>query len=77
LRDLGVKARLYGRAHVGQYVVIDVVGRRILVHEGPSEEGYDRVTVFAEDEAITLTIKPGHEIAVSDLLPPASAELTD
>lgn len=70
LRDLGIKARLYARAAVIQYVVIDLPGRRILLHDGPGEDGYERVTVYAPDESFSLALQPEEAIAVAELLPP-------
>lgn len=69
-RDLGVKARLYARASVQEYVVIDLPGRRVLVHNGPAENGYKRVTAYAADETFSLGLKPGELMAVAELLPP-------
>jgi Uma2 family endonuclease len=69
-RDLGIKARLYARAQVGQYVVIDLSGRRVLLHDGPTDEGYERLTTYAADETFTLALKPRVAIGVAELLPP-------
>jgi Uma2 family endonuclease len=34
--DLGIKARLYARAGISEYWVVDVTGRRIVVHSRPA-----------------------------------------
>ena len=38
-RDLGLKARLYARAGIREYWVLDVSRRRLVVHRGPQEDG--------------------------------------
>lgn len=39
-QDRGVKSLIYARAGVPEYWVVDLVGRVIEVHTGPSEAGY-------------------------------------
>ena len=73
LRDLGIKAQLYARASVVQYIVIDLPGRQILVHDGPTNDGYERITAYTEPETFALTMKPEELIAVAELLPPEVA----
>jgi Uma2 family endonuclease len=41
--DLGPKLRAYAAAGVRQYVVVDLVADRVLVHEEPTGESYARV----------------------------------
>jgi Uma2 family endonuclease len=38
--DLGRKARLYARAGIPEYWVVDVEGNRVLLHTNPAEQGY-------------------------------------
>lgn len=42
-RDLERKCELYGQAGVGEYWVVDVTGRRIVVHRTPAAAGYAEV----------------------------------
>jgi Uma2 family endonuclease len=64
-RDLGVKASLYGAAGIAEYWVVDLAGRRIVVHRGPTEDGY------AERSEVT----PGGRLTAAALgLPPLDLE---
>ena len=42
--DLGTKSRLYARAGIHEYWVVDVQGQRILVHRNPRAGVYENVT---------------------------------
>ena len=44
--DLGPKARLYARAGIQEYWVVDIKGRRIHQHREPNSEGYTSVLVI-------------------------------
>jgi Uma2 family endonuclease len=50
--DLTVKARLYARAEIADYWVIDIPSRRIIVHRDPQEGQYRSVTAYAEQESV-------------------------
>jgi Uma2 family endonuclease len=50
--DLTVKARLYARAGIVEYWVVDIPGRRIIVHRDPQEGQYRSVTAYAEQESV-------------------------
>jgi Uma2 family endonuclease len=39
-QDLGYKAQLYARAGVGEYWVVDVPNREVVVHRDPRPDGY-------------------------------------
>ncbi len=63
------KAALYARAGVPVYWLIDVVGRRIQLHEGPQPNGdYALVRILGPEDEIT---PPGLDLRwkVADLLP--------
>ena len=45
-RDLGQKPLLYSRAGVAEYWVVDLDGRRIVVHGGPLEDGYGEISMI-------------------------------
>jgi Putative restriction endonuclease len=51
--DLKVKAALYARAGVPEYWVIDVAGRRLLVHRNPQEGKYADVAAYSEHESVS------------------------
>ncbi len=62
--DLTVKARLYARAGVGDYWVVDIPGRRIIVHRDPQEGQYRSVVAYAEQESVKPLASPEHEFPV-------------
>ena len=68
--DRNRKAALYARAGVGDYWIIDLNDRQILVHRQPSSEGYGEVTAFRSDELLTALARPDAPVRVADLLPP-------
>jgi Uma2 family endonuclease len=69
--DLTTKAALYAGAGIRDYWVVDVIGRRILVHRNPTDAGYQNITAFTENETVATLAHPNTTICVSDLLPPA------
>lgn len=50
--DLTVKARLYARAGIADYWVVDIPSRRIIVHRDPQEGQYRSVVAYAEQESV-------------------------
>lgn len=62
--DLTVKARLYARAQIVEYWVIDIPGRRIVVHRDPQEGQYRSVVAYAEQESASPLASPGQEFLV-------------
>lgn len=70
-RDTGVKARLYARAGVGDYWVLDVAERRLLVHREPDAGRYAEIVAYAENESIAPLTAPENTVRVADLLPPS------
>lgn len=68
--DLGPKLTAYATAGIPQYIVVDLVNDRVLVHEQPRERVYANVTTHERGE--TVQIATGHTavpIDVSRLLP--------
>jgi len=65
------KRDLYARAGVPEYWVLDLNGRRLIVHRQlDAERGeYASIQSYAEAEAGSLNSPAGHTIAVSSLLP--------
>ncbi|MBC8143423.1 MAG: Uma2 family endonuclease [Armatimonadetes bacterium] len=68
--DLTRKATIYARAKIAEYWVIDVVGRRLLIHGQPTDDGYDAVTQYDETDTATPLGVPSAPFAVRELLPP-------
>ncbi len=69
--DRIAKAMLYAHAGIGEYWVVDVAGRRIIVHSQPTSEGYAEIAVYDSDERIATLSRPDITVRVADLLPPA------
>jgi len=66
--DTHIKAALYARAGVADYWVLDLNGRRLIVHRDPSGSVYKSVTEYGEKERMAPLAAPEHEILVADLL---------
>lgn len=53
--DLGKKAKLYARAAIMEYWVLDIPGKRLVVHREPEEGRYRRVVAYeAQEEVVPL-----------------------
>ena len=74
--DLLVKARLYARAGIAEYWVLDLNARQIHVHREPADGEYRVVTLHAEGESIALAVRPNAPIAIANLLPPIAEAAT-
>lgn len=67
--DLKVKAAPYARAGVPEYWVLDVTGRRLLVHRNPQGGTYADVAAFSEHENVSPLAAPQAQFRVSDAFP--------
>jgi Uma2 family endonuclease len=72
--DRRVKARIYARASITDYWIVNLVGRVLEVHRDPVNAGrrgsrYRDVSVVAADERIVPLAAPFSSIAIADLLP--------
>lgn len=65
--DLTVKAGLYARAGIAEYWVVDLEGRRVIVHRQPADGRYVEVIAYAEDEMIATLGAPDVTVRVGDL----------
>jgi Uma2 family endonuclease len=57
--DLGIKARLYARAGIAEYWVVDVTGRRIVVHRAPRDGVYEDVGSYRAGRTQRAAIRAG------------------
>jgi Uma2 family endonuclease len=62
--DLVTKARLYARAGVAEYWVVDIPARRIVVHRNPQDGQYRSVVAYSENESVRPMASPEHEFPV-------------
>lgn len=65
--DLTVKARLYARAGIAEYWVVDISGQRLIVHREPSPEGYQSVIAYNEAERVAPLASPQNELEIGKL----------
>jgi Uma2 family endonuclease len=56
--DLTVKARLYARAGIGEYWVLDVAGKRLFCHRNPAAGRYESVAIYTEQESVSPLTAP-------------------
>jgi len=67
--DLTVKAALYARAGIAEYWVLDVSGRRLIVHRDPRAGKYTVVLVYSEQEAVAPLAAPHAMFKPADAFP--------
>lgn len=65
------KAARYARAGVGEYWLVDVPGRRVLVHRAPLDGAYDEVTTLRDGDRLRLPTG-GPALDVTELLGPVA-----
>lgn len=66
--DLDDKAGLYARAAISEYWVLDVNGRRLIVHRDPQQGKYGSIVAYDENESLTCLAAPNTPVRVGDLL---------
>jgi len=67
--DLTTKAALYARAGIAEYWVLDVTGRRLLVHRDPKSSEYASIVAYGERESVAPLAAPQAEFRVADAFP--------
>ena len=70
-RDRTTKQRIYARAGIAQYVIVNLIDQRVEVYEAPNVVAgfYGSVRVLAGDEVVTLRLgEVGVEVRVVNLL---------
>jgi Uma2 family endonuclease len=67
--DLTVKAALYARAGIAEYWVLDVPGRRLIVHRDPQNGQYGSVTAYNEQEGVAPLAAPESTFQVRAVFP--------
>jgi Uma2 family endonuclease len=66
--DLTTKAHLYARAGIVEYWVVDVIGRRLVVHRNPALGKYTSITAYSETETASPLAAPHAELRLADVL---------
>jgi len=67
--DLGVKAALYARAGIVEYWVLDVSGRRLVVHRDPQAGQYQSIVAYSEQESVAPLSAPDSPFRIADAFP--------
>ena len=67
--DLAVKAALYARAGIVEYWVLDLAGRRLVVHRDPRDGRYGSVTAYSEQEGAAPVLAPDAVFEARDAFP--------
>jgi len=67
--DLTTKAALYARAGIVEYWVLDVAGRRLIVHRHPQSGKYSVVLVYSQQEAVAPLAAPHALFKAADAFP--------
>ena len=68
--DLGPKARLYARAGIADYWVVDLENRRLHVHRNPQVGAYATVATYDETETLSPLTAPAATLSINAVLPP-------
>ena len=69
--DLTTKARLYARAGITEFWVLDIRGRRLIVHRDPAVGKYASVMEYGEREPASPLAAAAADFRAGDVLPPA------
>lgn len=67
--DLTIKAALYARAGIVEYWVLDIGGRRLIVHRDPQAGRYVSVAAYGEEESVAPLAAPGSCLRIRDAFP--------
>ena len=63
--DRNTKAALYARAGIIEYWILDIRGRKLIVHRDPQNGAYASVAVYDETESVAPLGAPRQEFPVS------------
>jgi Uma2 family endonuclease len=67
--DLTTKADLYARAGIVEYWVLDVSGRRMIVHRDPQGGRYTSIAAYGAEESVAPLAAPGSQLRIEDAFP--------
>lgn len=67
--DLSTKAILYARAAIVEYWVVDVAGRRLIVHRQPQAGRYQSVIAYGDSEIVAPLAASGRQFPVAAIFP--------
>jgi len=64
--DLTIKRDLYARAGVPEYWVLNMKGRKLIVHRDPKDGKYASTTTLTSRDTVSIA---GQSIRIADMLP--------
>ncbi len=67
--DATTKRDLYARAGVPEYWVLDLNGRRLIVHRNLAGGRYEHIETLSDKDSISLVARPEESIEVGALIP--------
>ena len=67
--DLTTKGGLYARAGIIEYWVLDIAGRRMIVHRDPEAGRYASVAAYGVEESVSPLAAPDSRLRVGDAFP--------
>lgn len=62
------KARVYAAAGVPEYWIVDLEGRRLVVHRQPKDGAYEEITTHRAPESMALVAFPDVSLPLADFL---------
>ncbi len=68
--DLTTKAALYARAQIIEYWVLDITGRRLIVHRDPKFDRYESIVAYGANESVAPLAALDKLFRVADVFPP-------
>lgn len=68
--DTVTKSRLYARAGIPEYWIVDLFNRQLIVNRAPDGDVFTEVTLYADGEMVCAMAKPNVYTRVGELLPP-------
>jgi Uma2 family endonuclease len=67
--DLNTKAILYARAAIIEYWVVDVAGRRLIVHRQPQAGRYQSVVAYGDSEIVAPLAASSRQFPIAAIFP--------
>ena len=73
-KDCEVKDKLYAKANIAEYWVVDLRNRQFHVFQQPTQSGYNSHLILREDNSISPLAFPELTLAIASILPPKSKQ---
>jgi Uma2 family endonuclease len=68
--DCEVKDKIYAKANITDYWVIDIPHRQVHIFRDPTPTGYTSHLILTEPQTVSMLAFPGIELSISSILPP-------